>query len=132
MTSILTCCRPPIVSSSRCSPVPQLCPDGPEVPLEVVFQRGAVPPPRPELELALVDGLRRPQPHRVHERGVALAEADLEVLGLKYESLERCFFVGNSELSVSQKLVRDDEGKVKQESATLSWVGKEERVILTP
>ena len=49
------------------------------VPGEVVLQGGAVPPAGSELELALVDRLRRPQTDGVHKGGVALAEVDLEI-----------------------------------------------------
>ena len=48
--------------------------------VDVVLQRGAVPPPLPELVLALVDGPHRAQPHRVHEARVTLAKLDLEIL----------------------------------------------------
>lgn len=43
----------------------------------VLLEGGAVPPPRTELVLALVDGANRAQAHAVHEPRVPLAELNL-------------------------------------------------------
>ena len=55
----------------------QLGLDEVELAVVVLLEGGAVPPARPELVLALVDGAHRSQPHAVHEARVSLAELDL-------------------------------------------------------
>ena len=45
----------------------------------LLCEGGAVPSPELELELALLDGAERAQPHAVHEHRVPLAEVDLEI-----------------------------------------------------
>ena len=73
--------------SPACAPAPgqvsQLFAHHLQVPVDVGAKGGAVPSPRSELELALVDSLDCPHSHRVHECGVPLAKCDLKGFTVK-------------------------------------------------
>ena len=62
-----------------------------QVPVDVGAKGRAVPSPRSELELALVDSLDCPHSHRVHECGVPLAKCDLKGLTVKNENYPTYF-----------------------------------------
>ena len=57
--------------------------------VDALLHGGAVPPPLPELVLALVDGPHCPEPHGVHEAGVPLAELHLKIKSIRDVSLNQ-------------------------------------------
>ena len=51
--------------------------------VDALLHGGAVPPPLPELILALVYGPHRPQSHRVHEARIPLAKLHLKIKSIR-------------------------------------------------
>ena len=57
--------------------------------VDALLHGGAVPPPLPELVLALVNGPHCAEPHGVHEAGVPLAELHLKIKSIRDVSLNQ-------------------------------------------